>query len=60
MVVGYPGRTYRRLTQSEMRERHERYFPSRAALYQASFREALVEPIAERMAEHFVGEAPAS
>ena len=34
MVVGYPGRTYRRLTRSEMEERHERYFPSRAALYQ--------------------------
>ncbi len=34
MVVGYPGRTYRRLTRSEMVERHERYFPSRAALYQ--------------------------
>jgi hypothetical protein len=34
MVVGYPGRTYRRLTRSEMKERHELYFPSRAALYQ--------------------------
>ena len=34
MVVGYPGRTYRRLTRSEMKERHERYFPIRAALYQ--------------------------
>ena len=34
MVVGYPGRTYRRLTRSEMEERHERYFPTRAALYQ--------------------------
>jgi hypothetical protein len=34
MVVGYPGRTYRRLTRSEMEERHQRYFPSRAALYQ--------------------------
>jgi len=34
MVVGYPGRTYRRLTQTEMKERHERYFPSRSALYQ--------------------------
>jgi hypothetical protein len=34
MVVGYPGRTYRRLIRSEMEERHQRYFPSRAALYQ--------------------------
>ena len=34
MVVGYPGRTYRRLVRSEMEERHERYFPTRAALYQ--------------------------
>ncbi len=33
MVVGYPGSTYRRLIGSEMRERHERYFPARAALY---------------------------
>jgi len=33
MVVGYPGRTYRRLTQTEMKERHERYFPTRSALY---------------------------
>ena len=34
MVVGYPGRTYRRLTKSEMKERAELYFPRRAALYQ--------------------------
>jgi hypothetical protein len=33
LVVGYPGRTYRRLIAAEMEERAERYFPGRAGLY---------------------------
>jgi hypothetical protein len=33
MVVGYPGRTYRRLVAAEMEERFSLYFPRRAELY---------------------------
>jgi hypothetical protein len=32
-VLGYPGRTYRALVAEEMRERAERYFPTRRDLY---------------------------
>ncbi|MFL6200316.1 MAG: S46 family peptidase [Thermoanaerobaculia bacterium] len=35
MLAGYPGTTFRSLTESEMRERGERYHPGRAALYRA-------------------------
>jgi hypothetical protein len=35
MLVGYPGLTYRSLTEAEMRERAELYFPRRADLYRA-------------------------
>ncbi|HVG08130.1 MAG TPA: S46 family peptidase [Thermoanaerobaculia bacterium] len=35
MVAGYPGLTVRALTESEMRERAERYHPGRAGLYRA-------------------------
>jgi hypothetical protein len=35
MLVGYPGLTYRSLTEAEMRERAELYFPRRASLYRA-------------------------
>ncbi len=35
MVVGYPGRTYRRLVAAEMEERFSLYFPRRAALYRS-------------------------
>jgi len=35
LVAGYPGRTYRALTASEMAERAELYFPRRAELYGA-------------------------
>lgn len=35
MVAGYPGVTYRSLTEAEMRERAERFFPGRAAMYRA-------------------------
>ncbi|MES1211726.1 MAG: S46 family peptidase, partial [Acidobacteriota bacterium] len=35
MVPGYPGLTYRSLTEAEMRERAELYFPRRAQLYRA-------------------------
>jgi hypothetical protein len=35
MLVGYPGLTYRSLTEAEMRERAELYFPRRAQLYGA-------------------------
>jgi hypothetical protein len=35
MVPGYPGLTYRALTEAEMRERAELYFPRRAQLYRA-------------------------
>jgi len=33
MVAGYPGLTVRSYTEAEMRERAERYYPSRAELY---------------------------
>ncbi len=33
MVLGYPGSTWRASIAAEMRERHERLFPQRAALY---------------------------
>ncbi len=35
MLAGYPGQTFRALTESEMRERGERYHPGRADLYRA-------------------------
>jgi hypothetical protein len=35
LVAGYPGVTYRSLTEAEMRERAERFFPGRATLYRA-------------------------
>jgi hypothetical protein len=35
MVAGYPGQTFRALTESEMRERGERYHPGRAELYRS-------------------------
>ena len=35
LVAGYPSVTYRALTEAEMRERGERFFPARAALYRA-------------------------
>jgi hypothetical protein len=35
MVAGYPGRTFRAETAAEMRQRAERWFPGRAALYAA-------------------------
>lgn len=35
MVAGYPGQTFRALTESEMRERGERFHPGRAELYRA-------------------------
>jgi Peptidase S46 len=35
LVAGYPSITYRALTEAEMRERGERFFPARAALYRA-------------------------
>jgi hypothetical protein len=35
MLPGYPGLTYRSLTETEMRERAELYFPRRAALLRA-------------------------
>jgi hypothetical protein len=35
MVPGYPGLTYRAMTEAEMRERAELYFPRRAELYRA-------------------------
>jgi hypothetical protein len=35
MVPGYPGLTYRSLTEAEMRERAELWFPRRAELYRA-------------------------
>lgn len=35
MLAGYPGTTLRALTESEMRERGERFHPGRAALYRS-------------------------
>lgn len=35
LLAGYPGVTYRSLTEAEMRERAERFFPARAALYRS-------------------------
>lgn len=35
MMAGYPGQTYRSFTEAEMRERAERFFPGRAAMYRA-------------------------
>jgi hypothetical protein len=35
MLAGYPGQTFRALTESEMRERGERFHPGRAGLYRS-------------------------
>ncbi len=35
LLAGYPGVTYRAMTEPEMRERAERFFPGRATLYRA-------------------------
>ncbi len=35
MLAGYPGQTFRALTESEMRERGERFHPGRADLYRS-------------------------
>ncbi len=35
LLAGYPSVTYRSLTEAEMRERAERFFPARATLYRA-------------------------
>jgi hypothetical protein len=35
MMAGYPGQTFRALTESEMRERGERFHPGRAELYRS-------------------------